>query len=61
VEEDLSIDLVVVILDDEAICAIKKSIAADVSIELLKKSKALSNVYASLGDYSRMLLKSVAS
>ena len=60
-EEDLSIDLIVVILDDEAICAIEKSIAAEVSIELLKKSKALSNVYASLGDYSRMLLKSVAS
>ena len=60
-EEDLSIGLIVVILYDESVSAIEKPIATHVSVELLEQSKALSDIYASLGNYSWMPLESFTS
>jgi hypothetical protein len=59
VEKDLTIDLVIIILNDESIIAVNKPIGTDVPIDLFEGAESLCNIHASLSDYIRMLVESL--
>jgi hypothetical protein len=57
-KEDLAIGFVVIILDDESICAVDKPIGANIPIDLLESAESLCDIHACLSDDGGMLVES---
>lgn len=59
-KDDKPVDLVIYILDNEAIVQVNSSISAQIFVDLLELPESLSNVDANLSEDVWMLLKSLA-